>query len=601
MSGVYYFVKGDDSMRIFIRGILYALSLNILNFLIGELTPPEAHGVLGFVVFLAVGMYFLKSDTISEMLQCGFTALPFLFVIQIWLLGLSIYTEYLFDIYVPGLFGTITAVIFTTFFILTGKYEKKERGTVMEEYEVFDKKLKIKMLVYALITAISFIYLVMCDGAGVSAFIFALLQGIMLAFVVPEKRRLLWLIPIGVLCLNSFISANEIWRVPNFIVCIVLYACMFTPVDFKDVTVKFFAETFERIFAPLGTAVKPFEWTLDMTEGKKGYVKRGAIALVISLVAVCVLSAVLSSADMVFSHSIDSILESFGDILSVETLWKIVAGALVGIYLFGILYNAYVDYVVERREVKIKGDVFIITCVMLSTLAVYTIFVAIQFKYLFCGSELPYGLNVTEYARKGFFELLGLTCVNIAAILIVTKLTEHVRGKKAVFVKSMNMYLCAVTVVLLASSFYRMWLYNETDGLTRLRFLVFGFLAFEFIGLVATFFYIAKPKFNIVMVYGALALCYYLVLNVIPMDAVVAKNQVDRYLNGEREELDYVWTLSIDAAGEVDRVRRARVKHSIKAKYWLKDEYEECCDEYNGWRSFNLSEYRLGEICEGIK
>ena len=194
---------------------------------------------------------------------------------------------------------------------------------------------------------------------------------------------------------------------------------------------------------------------------------------------------------------------------------------------------------------------------------------------------------------------MGLTGVNIAAILAVTKLTGHVDGKKAVFVKSMNMYLCAVTVVLLASSWYRMHMYNATDGLTRLRFLVFGFLAFELVGLLVTFFYIAKPRFNIVMVYGALALCYYLVLNIVPMDAVVAKNQVDRYLDGEREELDYVWTLSIDAAEEIDRVREADQSYRIKAKYWLKDKCEDAIYDNNDWRSFNLAEYKLCEICEG--
>ncbi len=596
-SGVYYFLKGDEEVNSFTRGVLYGFSLVVLNGILSMFVFREASEMgAGFVGFLLAGVFFLKREKVGEILTCGFSGLFSMFFFQI-AFAIFIFPNIL--VYVGGFFGTMVALAIAL--LTRDRQFKRWRFNMVEEYEVFDRGLKIKMLIYALVTAISFAYLVLCDAAGVSVVIFALLQGVMLYFIVPEKRRLLWLIPIGVLCLNSFLSANEIWRVPNFIVCILLYACMFVPVNRKDVTVKFFAETFERLFAPLATVVKPFEWFTDMTEGKKGYVKRGAIALIISLAVVGVLCGVLSSADMVFSHSIDNIQESFGDILSVKTLWKIVAGIGVGVYLFGIVYNAYVDCDVEKKEMKVKGDLLIITCVMLSALAVYTIFVVIQFKYLFCGSELPYGLNVTEYARRGFFELLGLTCVNIAAILIVTKLTEHVRGKKAVFVKSMNMYLCVVTVVLLVSSFYRMWLYNETDGLTRLRFLVFGFLAFELIGLILTFFYIAKPKFNIVLVYGALALLYYMVLNVVPMDAVVAKNQVDRYLSGEREELDYVWTLSIDAAGEVDRVRNETIYYEmeLRAEDWLKDEYELIKAEDNDWRSFNLSEHKLCGICEG--
>lgn len=583
-------------MNSFTKGVLYGFTLVMLAGVISGIVDSENLCVaVGFVVFLFAGIHFLKKDKIGDILTCGFSGLFSMFFFQI-VLAVFMLPEIL--VYVGGFFGTMVALAISLLTI--GRQFKIWRSNAVEEYEVFDRRLKIKMLIYALITAMSFTYLVLAENAGISVFVFAIAQAVMLYFVVPEKKRLLWLIPIGVLCLNSFISANEIWRVPNVILCIVLYALMFTPVNVKDVTLRFLGETAERLFAPICTAVKPFEWALDMTEGRKGYVKRGAIAIIISAVCVCALSAVLSSADMIFSHSVGEVLENFMDIFSVKTVWKIVFGMVAGIYLFGIVYNAYVDYDTEPRQVKIKGDMFIISCVMLSVLAVYTIFVVIQFRYLFSGSELPYGLNVTEYARKGFFELLGLTGVNIAGILAVTKLTEHVTGKKEVFIKIMNMYLCAVTVVLLVSSFYRMWLYNETDGLTRLRFLVFGFLAFEFLGLIITFFYIAKPKFNIVMIYGVLALGYYLLLNVIPMDAIVAKNQVDRYLSGEREELDYVWTLSIDAAGEVERLRNKTIYYEmeVKAKYWLKDQCEDILEEDNSWRSFNLSEYKLCGICE---
>lgn len=597
---LYITTERGEGMNNFLRGVIYGLSLVVLNGIIRLFAfCEEAEIALGFVLFLFAGIFFLKREKIGEILTCGFSGLFSMFFFQI-VLAAFIFPN--INVYVGGFFGTMVALAVAL--LTRDRQFKTGRDYDVEEYEVFDKKLKIKMLIYALLSAVSFAYLVMADNAGISVGVFAILQTVALWFIVPGKKRLFWMIPIGILCFNSFLSANTIWRVPNLIVCIVLYAFMFTPLNIKDVTMRFLAEAAERLFAPVATNLRtPLEWFFGVTEGKKGYVKRGAIALAISLLFVSVLCAVLSSADMVFSHGVDNMLEGLTDIFTAKTIRKAIIGIAAGIYLFGIVYNAYVDYDVERSEKKIKGDLFIISCVMLSTLAVYTVFVVIQFRYLFSGSSLPYGLNVTEYARRGFFELLGLSCVNIVAILVVTKLTEHAEGKKAVFVKAMNTYLCGVTVVLLASSFYRMWLYNETDGLTRLRFLVFGFLAFEFIGLMITFFYIAKPKFNIVMVYGALALSYYLVLNVVPMDAVVAKNQVDRYLNGEREEVSYVLTLSEDAAREVERVYKYSPDKEMerKCKYWLKDrraEYEESTD---GWRSFNLSKYKLRGICEGIK
>ncbi len=584
-------------MKTFLKGLFYATSLVVINRLLLYLNSQA--DTLSLVLFLIAGVGYLASNrTIGKMFGCGFTAMFALLPIDLLIpIDESPLANNWISIYAYGFLGTMAAVFLSCILIKKGIFEKvmtkieEKRTDKMDEYDVFGKKLKIKLIIYALITAVSFAYLVLSESAGVSVVIFSLLQAVMLFFIVPDKKRLLWCIPLFVMCLNSFISLNTIWRIPNFIICIAIYALMFTPLDIKNVTLRFLVETAERLVAPIITLTKPFEWIYDMTEGKKGYVKRGAIALGISIVSVGVLSVVLSSADMVFSHSVGNMIENFSNIFGIKTIWKILAGAMVGIYLFGIVYNAYVEYDVEPRDVKIKGDVFIISCVMISVLAVYTFFVVIQFKYLFAGSQLPYGLNVTEYARKGFFELLGLTGVNIAGILVVTKLTEHTEGKKAMFIKSMNMYLCAVTVVLLASSFYRMLIYNETDGLTRLRFLVFGFLAFELIGLVITFFYIAKPKFNIVMVYGAIALCYYLVLNLVPMDAIIAKNQVDRYLKGERDELSYVFTLSADAASEMKRAYDKTENQEFKdaALDWVKRKTEKSDDA--DWRSSNLSEH----------
>ncbi|MBO5363909.1 MAG: DUF4173 domain-containing protein, partial [Clostridia bacterium] len=222
-----------------------------------------------------------------------------------------------------------------------------------------------------------------------------------------------------------------------------------------------------------------------------------------------------------------------------------------------------------RLEEKIsashlKGDLIIINVLLTSILLVYTLFVFIQFRYLFAGSTLPEGLTYTEYARKGFFELLALTGVNIAIILTVTKITKHHQGGWLTFSKVLCHYLCAVTIVLLISSFYRMLLYTNDDGLTRLRFFVLGFLVFEAIGLLITFLYIAKSNFNLPLVYATLALGYYVLLNLIPTDNIIAKNQVDRYLKGERTEIDYVFTLSADAVPALEYLKENTDDPSLK-------------------------------------
>ncbi len=269
---------------------------------------------------------------------------------------------------------------------------------------------------------------------------------------------------------------------------------------------------------------------------------------------------------------------------------------------FGILYNAHIDRLDEKTEApRFKGDLIIINILLVSILLVYTLFVIIQFKYLFAGTTLPDGLTYTAYARKGFFELLALTGVNIAAILAIIKLTKLHQGKWLAFTKILCHYLCAVTVVLLISSFYRMLLYTNDDGLTRLRFFVMGFLVFEAIGLLITFVYIAKPKFNITLVYTVIALVYYTLLNVVPVDNIIADNQIDKYLKGGRTDIDYVFTLSADATPAMEYLIENTDDEALKAKVKKFIKVQTNSDIPDKWQRYNLSTENAKDVLGKLK
>jgi len=123
---------------------------------------------------------------------------------------------------------------------------------------------------------------------------------------------------------------------------------------------------------------------------------------------------------------------------------------------------------------------------------------------------------------------------------------------------------------------------------------VFGFLIFEAAGLVITFFYILKPKFNIAAVYLAIALIYYLTLNVVPMDGIIAKDQIDRYFKTGQEGIYYVLTLSADAAPQVARLLESddeRVK--IEAGLYFRRNNGYYSDFVPRWQRWNLSSGRF--------
>ncbi|MCL2456873.1 MAG: DUF4173 domain-containing protein [Defluviitaleaceae bacterium] len=449
---------------------------------------------------------------------------------------------------------------------------------------------KRNLILYLLISTVSFIFLVTIPEAGISVLIFVIIQAAALRLLLPRKS-LLFFAPIFILALNSFISANPMWRAANIVVAAAIYAAMSVKITYgislKDTSLAFFrrlAETIAHAFASFGV---PISWGAQAQIQNVPTIRRVLKGVAISVPVLLFLTVVLSSADLIFSRFVENIFNEIFAFINFKTVERVLSGIFVGLYLFGIVYviSNFKNEPEELETEKISrvDDSIVIGIVLGSALIIYTLFVVIQFGYLFASlNNLPYNLNHVNYARRGFFELLFLTFVNISAILVSVWLT------KAKVIRLMCIYLCAVTVVLLASSFYRMYLYGEDDGLTRMRFLVLGFLFFELIGLLFTFCYIAKPKFNIVLVYCLIALSYFLLLNLTPIDRIIARDQVNRYFATGRGGVEYSVTLSPDAAPEIARLLSSPNEKTQE----LARKYFESIEASKGWRQWNLSRIR---------
>ena len=461
-----------------------------------------------------------------------------------------------------------------------------------------EKTLQTKLLLYLAVSAVGFTYLAMPQNAGLGVAVFGLLQLGCLFCIVPRKKALWWFAPALILFCNPLISANRMWMVPNIFILLLIYSLVSLQMrrEFKLGDNRFLADLLENLFNPIGYLPEPLRMVNAKDARKAIIIKRALLGVVITVPCLIFLVLLLSSADSIFSHGVSDFLNSIFEMGNGNALWKSLLGIVVGFYLFGFAYHLY-QPVRERKYPGLPrkgGDLIVLNILLCSVLAVYTLFVAIQFRYLFAGAQLPYGLTYTAYARKGFFELLFLTAVNIGLILLTVALTKEKTGRWKTVTKALCSYLCAVTVVLLASSFYRMWLYCSDDGLTRLRLLVFGFLIFESIGLLITFFYIIKPKFNIIAVYLVIALVYYLLLNAVPVDAIVAKSQVDRYYDHRGYGISYVMTLSADAAPQIARLLDApdfpgNYPARKQAEAWFARQKSYYADFVPRWQRFNLS------------
>lgn len=493
-----------------------------------------------------------------------------------------------------------------------------------------DDRIKSKLSFYGIISAIAFIYLILTSNPGISVPIFFVIQFAALLLIarnnpgVINVKGLLLMIPIFIISLNNFISANFLWRPTNFLATVFLYSVMFlllgNNLNLMKLNIYGIFKTIANIFQPFINFVVPFSWIAERTKNKEKSMlaKRIILGVAISIPCVLFLVVMLSSADMVFQNNFISFNRWITRLLEFLNIFKIIIGTFVGLYLFGHLYSAFVrddknivnminDKVDSQKQ--IKGDVIVLNILLVSILVIYSIFIAIQFKYLFSAGALPNGLNYAEYARRGFFELVFLSVLNIALILLTMYLLKDKiyveKNKWATFTKMMLFYLCIVTGIMLVSSYYRMSLYDSAYGFTRLRILVYMFLIFEAVGLTATLAYIVKHNFNIFVVYAVIGLTFYLTLNLVNIDGVIAKRNIDMYFNGQAEtvDMDYLMTLSPDAVPQIMRLMEKDVEiiAKNKARIYLEGINEMYSNRSYSWQSYNLSVVRNKSLLEANK
>lgn len=489
-----------------------------------------------------------------------------------------------------------------------------------------DDKIKARLSCYGIISAIAFIYLILTPNPGVSAPLFFIIQFAVL-FVIARSsvdvinvKGLLMLIPIFIMSLHTFISASFMWMPTNFLMIVFLYSVMFlllgNNIDLIKLKASSVIKIIVNIFEPIINFVVPIRWIAERPQNKEKNIlaKRIFLGIAISIPSVLFLVVMLSSADMVFQNSFFSFNRWIANLLDFLNIFKIIVGTFAGLYLFGHLYSVFyhdknmvnmIESKVDNTN-KVKGDVIVFNILLVSILAIYTFFIMIQFKYLFSAGSLPNGFNYAEYARRGFFELVFLSVLNIALILLTTYLLREKiyfdKTKWALLTKIMLVYLCVITGILLISSYYRMSLYDSAYGFTRLRVLVYMFLIFEAVGLLATLVYIVKYNFNIFAIYATIGLAFYLTLNLVKIDDVIAKRNIDMYFSGQAESLDidYLMTLSPDAVPQIMRLMESDVEIITrnKARIYLEGIKERYSNMEHNWQSYNLSVERNKDLFE---
>ena len=228
----------------------------------------------------------------------------------------------------------------------------------MDENEVFaENGLKIRLSVYAALSAISFLWLVLPRGSALGVLIFAAVQ-LAALWLLGERKRLWYFVPIVLIALNSFISGSELWRRWNFLIVTLLFAAMYSGVSFRGRGCGFLMNIVERAFSSLRFFSLPAKWAVGGSRGRGPLIKRVLKGLAIAAPCVVVLTLVLSSADMVFAEGTLDVLVNIFSRLRIGLIGKGIFSIAAGLYLFGLVCSLKSGYPLTEHFLNDQCQIF---------------------------------------------------------------------------------------------------------------------------------------------------------------------------------------------------------------------------------------------------
>lgn len=431
---------------------------------------------------------------------------------------------------------------------------------------------------------------------GLSVFLFCIALGFFVLTIleknnkIKNRKALILSVPIILISATYFIFNNAFFNFINIFVLIILFALMiilavFEKSSLKLLIYKIFSlilgsiEFFEEAVGSIIEAVVGVFKKRDKSKTKNVKIGKIIKGLIVTIPILIVVLILLSSADSIFSNKLKDMLStvfSFGIFESetyINLFFRLIIIIGITIYFIAILYNILEDKFCEKDVSETKPwkiDTIIGNTILTVLNLVYLVFCYIQISVLFMKIGDMQNFNYASYARQGFFQLMAVSIINFIIILITSKRKEE--NKKINYTKIMNLLLAVFTLIILFSSFYRMYLYEQAYGYTFLRLMVYFALITEIILIIPTIMYILNLNINLTKTYFVVIMLMYILVNYVNIDYMIAKKNIDRYFEDENYELDmnYLQTLSIDATEQILRLENVEDENvSNQLNYYL--------------------------------
>lgn len=381
-----------------------------------------------------------------------------------------------------------------------------------------------------------------------------------------------------------------------------------------------------RLFAsmialPLGFAAEVRREQLSLSEKRNSKVWSIIRGIVIALPVIAIFASLLSSADPIFAKR----FEDFINLVNIDNLPEYIF-RLVYILIFAYALAGTYLHAAQSADEKISEDKPFVSpflgftesgIVLGSVIILFVAFVSIQFQYFFGGQTNINieGYTFSEYARKGFGELVTVAFFSLLLILGLGAITRRDSESQRRVFSAFGVGLVGLVIVMLVSAFHRLVLYEQAYGFSRLRTYTHVFmiwLALLLVTVVLLEMLRRERGIGLAMVFASLG--FVISLNILNVDAFIVKQNIQREFRGqvsapteERESLDvnYFLGLSDDAVPPLVNALHSKslpvpVKEKIGAALTC-IRHNRLGESHLPWQSFHFSRFSADRVLVDVK
>jgi hypothetical protein len=320
----------------------------------------------------------------------------------------------------------------------------------------------------------------------------------------------------------------------------------------------------------------------------------------------------LANADLVFNHKLTSYFEDFDFWEHVLRLILILACAYLAAGLF--LHTAS-----RSRDESLGGERqpwkhplgFTEAAIVLGSVALlFASFVLIQFQYFFGGQTNigVEGFTFSEYARRGFNELITVACFSLVLILGLGILTRREAGRERGVYSALSVVIVTEIMVMLVSAWQRLQLAIDWHGFSRLRLYPSVFMVWlGILLLVVVILEIARLERYFALAFVLASLGFGVSLTFANVDASIVTHNLERVAQGKNLNVPHLASLSADAVPALVRefmdptlpVGEREGIGAILVCYAQSRDLQ--AEEETDWRSFNLSRWQAMRALEQVQ